>query len=70
MGEDGDHDANIASFEKDELKGAMEITEGLLRRARNRWLMGQVIEHEWVREAIQVDGGLRFREEEEGQEVL
>ncbi|KAI0906417.1 kinase-like domain-containing protein [Ustulina deusta] len=70
VGEDGDHDANIASFEKDELKGAMEITEGLLRRARNRWLMGQVIEHEWVREAIQVDGGLRFREEEEGQEVL
>lgn len=32
--------------------------------------MGQVIEHEWVREAIQTDGGLRFPEGEDGQEVL
>ncbi|KAI0420214.1 kinase-like domain-containing protein [Xylaria grammica] len=70
VGEDGDHDANIALFEKDGLKGAMEIAEGLLRRARSRWLMGQVIEHEWVRDAIQVDGGIRFPEQEEGQEVL
>ncbi|KAI0490331.1 kinase-like protein [Xylaria cf. heliscus] len=70
VGEDGDHDANIALFEKDELRGAMEIAEGLLRRARSRWPMGQVIEHPWVREAIQVDGGLKFPEEEEGQEVL
>ncbi|KAI0859248.1 kinase-like protein [Xylaria cubensis] len=70
VGEDGDHDANIALFEKDELRGAMEITEGLLKRARSRWLMGQVIEHPWVREAIQVEGGLKFPEEEDGQEVL
>ncbi|KAK5627118.1 hypothetical protein RRF57_002833 [Xylaria bambusicola] len=69
-GDDGDHDANIALFERDGLKGAMEITEGLLRRARSRWPMAQVIEHDWVREAIKVDGGLRFPEEEEGQEVL
>ncbi|KAI0967455.1 kinase-like protein [Xylaria arbuscula] len=69
-GEDGDHDANIALFEKDELRGAMEITEGLLRRARSRWLMGQVIEHEWVHKAIRVEGGLKFPEEEEGQIVL
>ncbi|KAI8626290.1 kinase-like protein [Xylariaceae sp. FL1651] len=69
-GEDGDHDANIALFEKDGLKGAMEITEGLLRRARSRWSMQQVVEHEWIREAIQVKGGLKFPEEEDGQEVL
>ncbi|KAI0868450.1 kinase-like protein [Hypoxylon argillaceum] len=69
-GQDGDHDANLALFEKDRLRGAMEITEGLLRRSRNRWQMGQVIEHEWVREAIQTDGGLRFPEGEDGQEVL
>ncbi|KAI1283455.1 kinase-like protein [Xylaria sp. FL0933] len=69
-GEDGDHDANIALFEKDQLKGAMEITEGLLRRARSRWPMGQVLAHEWVRGAIQVEGGLKFPEEEDGQEVL
>ncbi|KAI0403966.1 kinase-like protein [Xylaria palmicola] len=70
VGEEGDHDANIALFEKDDLKGAMEITEGLLRRARNRWQMSQVMEHEWVREAIQVEGGLIFPEQEDGQEVL
>lgn len=69
VGDDGDHDANEALFEKDGLKGAMEITEGLLRRARSRWPMGQVMEHEWVREAIRVDGGLKFPEEEDGQEV-
>ncbi|KAI1181160.1 kinase-like protein [Nemania sp. FL0916] len=69
VGEDGDHDANSAMFEKDKLKGAMEITEGLLRRARSRWPMKQVIEHEWIREAIQVDGGLRFPEAEDGQVV-
>ncbi|KAI0205292.1 kinase-like protein [Astrocystis sublimbata] len=70
VGEDGDHDANIALFEKDGLEGAMEIVEGLLRRARSRWLMGQVIEHPWIRDAIQVEGGLKFPEEEDGQEVL
>ncbi|KAI1438323.1 kinase-like protein [Xylaria sp. CBS 124048] len=69
-GEDGDHNANIPLFENDDIKGAMEITEGLLKRARSRWSMKQVIEHEWVRDAIQVPGGLRFPEEEEGQEVL
>ncbi|KAI1749716.1 kinase-like protein [Xylaria castorea] len=70
VGEDGDHDANVALLEKDELRGAMEITEGLLKRARSRWLMGQVIEHPWVRKAIRVEGGLKFPEEEDGQEVL
>ncbi|KAJ8115891.1 hypothetical protein ONZ43_g4562 [Nemania bipapillata] len=69
-GQDGDHDANLALFEKDTLQGAMEITEGLLRRARSRWPMTQVIEHEWVRGAIQIEGGLRFPEGEDGQEVL
>ncbi|GAP90975.2 putative CAMK protein kinase [Rosellinia necatrix] len=70
VGEDGDHDANLALLEQDGLKGAMEITEGLLKRARSRWPMSQVIDHEWVREAIKVDGGLKFPEEEDGQEVL
>ncbi|KAI1330111.1 kinase-like protein [Xylariaceae sp. FL0255] len=69
-GDDGDHDANIALFEKDGLKGAMEITEGLLRRSRNRWSMNQVVEQEWVRNAMQIEGDLRFREEQDGQEVL
>ncbi|KAI1266650.1 kinase-like protein [Xylariaceae sp. FL1019] len=69
-GEDGDHDANVALFEKDGLEGAMEITEGLLRRARSRWSMAQIAEHEWVRGAIQVAGGIQLRAEEEAQVVL
>ncbi|KAI2467901.1 kinase-like protein [Annulohypoxylon bovei var. microspora] len=69
-GDDGDHDANEAKFESEGMKGAMEITEGLLKRARSRWPMEKVAEHEWVRGGIQTEGGLRFREEEEGEEVL
>ncbi|KAI1816667.1 kinase-like protein [Poronia punctata] len=68
-GDDGDHDANVALFEQSGLKGAMEITEGLLKRARSRWPLKQVSEHEWVRGAMEIEGGLRFPEEEEGQEV-
>ncbi|CAJ2510374.1 Uu.00g050770.m01.CDS01 [Anthostomella pinea] len=68
-GEDGDHDANEALFEEDGLKGAMEITEGLLKRARSRWPMEKVAGHEWVSGGIRVEGGIKFREEEEGEEV-
>ncbi|KAI0470962.1 kinase-like protein [Xylariaceae sp. FL0804] len=69
-GDDGDHDANEAMFKKDGLIGAMEITEGFLRRSRSRWPMEKASEHEWVRGGIQVPGGIKFREEEEGEEVL
>ncbi|KAI1390691.1 kinase-like protein [Hypoxylon trugodes] len=69
-GDDGDHDADEAKFESHGLKGAMEITEGLLKRARNRWSMQKVAGQEWVTGGIQVEGGIRFREEEEGEEVL
>ncbi|KAI1342173.1 kinase-like protein [Xylariaceae sp. FL0016] len=68
-GDDGDHDANEATFEKDGLTGAMEITEGFLKRARSRWPMQKAAEYEWVKGGIQVDGGIKFREEEEGEEV-
>ncbi|KAI1101219.1 kinase-like protein [Jackrogersella minutella] len=70
QGDDGDHDANEAKFESDGLKGAMEITEGLLKRARSRWPMERVAGHDWVSGGIKVEGGLRFREEKEGEEVL
>ncbi|KAI0015956.1 protein kinase-like protein [Xylariomycetidae sp. FL0641] len=69
-GEDGYHDANEALFERDGLKGAMEITEGFLQRARSRWPMQKAAEHEWVKGGVQVEGGIKFREEEEGEEVL
>ncbi|KJZ77734.1 hypothetical protein HIM_02911 [Hirsutella minnesotensis 3608] len=68
-GEDGDHEANLAKFEEKGLLGAMEITEGLLKRARSRWSVEKVSEQQWVRDALQIDGGLQFWEEEEGQEV-
>ncbi|KAI5865406.1 kinase-like protein [Durotheca rogersii] len=70
QGDDGDHDASEAKFEHDGLKGAMEITEGLLKRARSRWPMEKVAEHEWVSGGIEVEGGIKFREEEEGEEVF
>ncbi|OTB00443.1 hypothetical protein M426DRAFT_236697 [Hypoxylon sp. CI-4A] len=69
-GDDGDHDASEEKFKSEGLKGAMEITEGLLKRARSRWPMDKVAEHEWVGGGIQAEGGIRFREEEEGEEVL
>lgn len=69
-GDDGDHDANEAKFEAQGLKGAMEVTEGLLKRARSRWPMEKVATHEWVRDGINVEGGPKFKEEEEGAEVL
>ncbi|KAG5926939.1 hypothetical protein E4U42_002786 [Claviceps africana] len=68
-GEDGDHDASEAKFNEQGLLGAMEITEGLLKRARSRWTVDKVANQPWVRDAIQVEGGIRFRDEDEGQEI-
>ncbi|TDZ31859.1 Serine/threonine-protein kinase PRR1 [Colletotrichum spinosum] len=65
-GEDGDHEGDEAKFKERSLLGAMEITEGLLQRARSRWTLDKVAENEWVKGAIQVEGGLRFRDEIEG----
>lgn len=69
-GDDGDHDADEAKFEARGLKGAMEVTEGLLKRARSRWTLEKVAATEWVRDGIKVEGGPKFREEEEGEEVI
>ncbi|KAK4159131.1 Serine/threonine-protein kinase PRR1 [Cladorrhinum sp. PSN259] len=71
-GEDGegDYEADYAKFDAKGLRGAMEVVEGLLKRARSRWPLTRVAEIEWVRDGIQVEGGIRFREEEEGEEVL
>ncbi|KFY41157.1 hypothetical protein V494_03165 [Pseudogymnoascus sp. VKM F-4513 (FW-928)] len=64
-GDDGDHEADEAKFEAAGLKTAMEITENLLKRARSRWTVDRVAQLKWVTSAIQVDGGIRFRNEEE-----
>ncbi|KFA76683.1 hypothetical protein S40288_04421 [Stachybotrys chartarum IBT 40288] len=68
-GDDTEHDGDEKKFREKGLLGALEITEGLLKRARSRWTMDKVAKHPWVRDAIQVDGGLRFREQEDGEEV-
>lgn len=69
-GDDGDHDGDEAKFEAMGLTGAMEVTEGLLKRARSRWTLEKVASIEWVRDGIRVEGGPKFKEEEEGEEVL
>ncbi|KAF5673443.1 camk kinase [Fusarium heterosporum] len=68
-GDDTDHDGDEAKFKQKGLLGAMEITEGLLRRARGRWTIDKVAKTPWVQGAINVEGGLRFREEKDGEEV-
>lgn len=67
---EGDHEADPKRFDAKGLQGAMEVTEGLLKRARSRWPLTKVAETEWVAGGINVEGGIRFREEEEGEEVL
>lgn len=68
-GEEGDHDADPEKFKAVGLEGAMIVTEALLRRARSRWSLVQVMEQEWVKGGIDVEGGVRFREEEKAEEV-
>ncbi|KAL6788507.1 kinase-like domain-containing protein [Trichoderma sp. SZMC 28012] len=68
-GDDGDHEANEARFKERGLLDAMNITEGLLKRARSRWTLQQVLATPWVQGGIAVDGGIRFREEAGGAEV-
>lgn len=69
FGDDTDHDGDEAKFKAKGLLGAMEITEGLLRRARGRWTVDKVAKTPWVQDAIKVEGGIRFREEKDGEEV-
>lgn len=68
-GDDGDHECDESKFEAAGLKGAMEVTEGLLKRARSRWTIAKVAEQQWVQEAMQIEGGIRFREEDTPEEV-
>jgi protein-serine/threonine kinase len=42
----------------------------LLKRARSRWPLDKVASNPWVEGSIRVDGGIRFREEKQGEEVL
>ncbi|KAI4595077.1 hypothetical protein KJ359_007330 [Pestalotiopsis sp. 9143b] len=68
-GDDTDHDGDGAKFAAVGLRGAMEVTEGLLKRARSRWTLDKVASMGWVRNGIKVEGGPRFKEEAEAEEV-
>ncbi|ROV90220.1 hypothetical protein VMCG_10251 [Cytospora schulzeri] len=68
-GDDGDHEGDVKKFEEVGLLGAMEVTEGLLQRSRSRWPLEKVAEREWVSGGIAVEGGMKFREEKEGEIV-
>lgn len=68
-GDDGDHDADESMFAAEGLTEAMNITEGLLKRARSRWPLDKISEMSWVKEGIQVPGGIKFREEGEAEVI-
>lgn len=69
-GDDGDHEGDVKKFQAASLLGAMEITEGLLRRASSRWPLSKIAEMDWVKGGIDVGGGIRFRPADDGEEVL
>lgn len=67
---DGDHEADPVKFERSGLGGAREVVEALLKRARSRWPLDKIRATEWVKGGINVEGGIKFREEDEGEEVV
>ncbi|KAF4635751.1 hypothetical protein G7Y89_g2336 [Cudoniella acicularis] len=69
-GEEGDHEGDPQKFKDRDLLGAMTVTENLLKRARSRWTMEKVAQEEWVQHGIQVEGGIKFREEDNPEEVV
>ncbi|KAK6580164.1 hypothetical protein PZA11_007186 [Diplocarpon coronariae] len=68
-GEEGDHEGDPEKFKARGLHGAMNVTEGLLKRARSRWTMARVAEQEWVRGGIDLENGIRYRDEDPPDEV-
>lgn len=52
-------------------EGAKEVVGGLLRKvSRGRKGLEEIAEMEWVKAGVQVEGGLRMREEDEDDEAL
>ena len=60
--EDGEWDPTKPG--SSELDGARRCVEGLLKRNTRRKPLAEIREMQWVRDGIQVDGGLRWVEEE------
>ncbi|KAI1003580.1 hypothetical protein K3495_g4626 [Podosphaera aphanis] len=69
-GTENEHEGDPEKFRNRGLEGAMLVTEGLLKRARSRWTLQQVAETEWVRDAVQLEGGIRFRGEDNSESIV
>ncbi|RDL38202.1 uncharacterized protein BP5553_05635 [Venustampulla echinocandica] len=69
-GDEGDHEGDPQKFQNKDLLGAMIVTENLLKRARSRWTMEKVAQEPWVKAGIEVQGGIKFREEDIPEEVV
>jgi protein-serine/threonine kinase len=67
---EGEHEADEGKFESSGLSGAREVVEALLKRARSRLPLDKIREREWVKSGIRVEGGIKFREEDVGEEVV
>lgn len=61
----GDEDGEWDPQKGKELSGAEICVDGLLKRNTRRKGLQQIREMQWVNEGIQVDGGLRWVEEEQ-----
>ena len=62
----GDEDGEWDSEKGRQLDGARMCVEGLLKRNTRRMALEKVRDMDWVRGGIDVDGGLRFVQEESG----
>ncbi|KAI9804084.1 MAG: hypothetical protein M1825_001485 [Sarcosagium campestre] len=52
-----------------ELQGARIVVEGLLKRVTRRMPLERVADEEWVKLGVQVEGGVRFKEECDGPQI-
>lgn len=60
----GDEDNEWDPEKGKDLEGARKCVEGLLKRNTRRTPLTEIREYPWVKEGIQIDGGLRWVEEE------
>lgn len=60
----GDEDGEWDNDKGAQMTGARECVDGLLKRNTRRKALSEIREVDWVQNGIQVDGGLRWVEEE------
>jgi protein-serine/threonine kinase len=63
----GDDDGEWDETRGQGWEGARVVVEGLLRKvSRGRWTLDEVAKSEWVAHGIQVDGGLKRIDDDDG----